>query len=134
MDILSDKQEQPQIVTLIQQAINETNLYKKIRITHTINHAFDTESKVHKDLHKYLDKILANTNFMRKLKLNCTIKENDQTAIEYYGKDYLGGDDNLQFDQEFEEILIEIENKVEEYLGFILKEISNKGDGISLEI
>jgi hypothetical protein len=124
--------QQSQVHIIVQQAINETNIYKKIRLTHIINHSFTTENKKHNDLHKYLDKMLTDTSFMRKLKLNTTIKQNDQTSIEYYGKDYLGGDENLQFDQEFEDILTEVENKIDEYLGFVLTELSKGGDDVAL--
>jgi hypothetical protein len=134
MDILGQKQDQSQVTTLVQQAVSETNPYKKVRMCHTINHAFSAQDKKHKELHKYLDKMLTDTNFMRKLKLNSTIKGNDLTAIEYYGKDYLGGDENLMFDQDFEDILTEIENRIDEYLGYVLIELNKGGDDISLEI
>lgn len=130
--MIGEEKEQSQIQVIVQQAVNETNFYKKLRLTHIINHSFSSSMKKHNELHKYIDKMLSDTDFMRKLKLNTTIKQNDQTSIEYYGKDYLGGDENLQFDKEFEDILTEIENKIDEYLGHILTELSKGGDDIAL--
>jgi hypothetical protein len=127
--------EKSQLLITINQAVNESDVHQKLLLTHIIMHSLTIEeSKKAKELHKYLDNIRSDLSFMRMLKLNSTIKKNEITAIEYLGKDYRGGDDNMRYNAEFEELLLTIETKIEEYLGEIIKTITKIEDGISFNV
>jgi ribosomal protein L17 len=114
----------------VQEAINQENLFKKLRLTHIIMHSINLTEKKANELHKRIEEMLTDIDFMRKLKLNSKIKDNDITAIEYLGKDYRGGDENMVFDAEFESILTELEKRIDEYLGMVLTELTKGEDDI----
>jgi len=127
--------EKSQLLITINQAVNEKDLHQKLLLTHIIMHSLTMEeSKKAKELHKYLDEIRSNISFMRMLKLNSTIKNNEITAIEYLGKDYEGGDENMRYNEDFESLLLTVETKIEEYLGEIIKNITKTEEGISFGI
>jgi len=119
------------LISIVQEAINQENLFKKLRLTHIIQHSVNIEDKRAKELHKRIEEMLTDIDFMRKLKLNSKIKDNDITAIEYLGKDYRGGDENMVFDAQFESILTELEKRIDEYLGMVLTQLTRAEDDIS---
>jgi hypothetical protein len=118
------------LISIVQEAINQENLFKKLRLTHIIMHSINLTEKKANELHKRIEEMLTDIDFMRKLKLNSKIKDNDITAIEYLGKDYRGGDENMVFDAEFESILTELEKRIDEYLGMVLTELTKGEDDI----
>lgn len=115
------------ISTFITLAVNEENLYKKLRLTnivlHSMNQSILTATKTD-EYHLKLKDLISDSEFLRKLKLNATIKENPASAIEYLGKDYIGGDENYVFDTRFEDFLTEFKMETDEALGKIVKELS----------
>jgi hypothetical protein len=121
------------ISTFVTLAVNEENLYKKLRLTNIVlcsmNQSIITETNATK-YHKNLRELLKSSDFLRKLKLNATIKENPASAIEYLGKDYIGGDENYVFDEDFEDFLTTLKMETEEVLGRIVKELSKPVDAI----
>jgi len=118
------------LISIVQEAINQENLFKKLRLTHIIMHSVSITEKKAAELHKRVEEMLTDIDFMRKLKLNSKIKDNDITAIEYLGKDYRGGDENMVFDAQFESILTELEKRIDEYLGTVLIELTKGEDDI----
>lgn len=122
------------IGTLVTAAVGEENLYKKLRLTNTILHSLEDSQMEGLELKEYHDKLkelILDVEFLRKLKFNATIKENPMSAIEYLGKDYIGGDSNFNYDEGFEEFLAKVKYDTEIVLGKVVKKLSEGKEGIN---
>jgi hypothetical protein len=121
------------LISIVQQAINEQDLYKKIRLTHIILHCIEIEEhkKQITQFHHYLEELNENVVVMRKLLLNSKIKEQPETAIFYLGKDYLGSDEDMIFNTDFEIFLANLLTRTEEFLGLVLQNITQQEEDIS---
>lgn len=128
-----ENQDQSQLSLVIQQAVNEENLFKKLRMTHIILHSLNLD-KEPKKFHNLINQLIQNEDFMRKLLKNAKVKENPVTAIEYLGRDYLGGDPNYNYDVDFENYLNELNEQIDEYLGKALAAMTKLEEEISLGI
>jgi hypothetical protein len=82
------------------------------------------------EFQKYLKLLFKDTEFMRKLNYYTKIKEHIETGLEYFGYDYISAPD-YHYDADFEKKIIEIKNKLSQFLGVLLKEL-NKGEEFSL--
>lgn len=115
---------------IVQQAISEKDNYKRLRLVHTCLHFIQLESKKFDKFHHLIDKLITNVDYIRRLEKNQNIKSNDAMAVEYLGKDFLGGDTNFLYDEEFENNLNLINQKMDEYLAAALIEVTKSGDQI----
>jgi hypothetical protein len=132
--MFEEQKDKSQIYTLINSIAVEHNLSKKLRMFHILMHSIDKDvakkvkgEKYHQKMHQ----IFSDVMFMQQLKLNSELKEHPDSAIEYLGKDYRGGDENLQFKPEFEAILDSLQVETDELLGEIIKEYAKSEEGLS---
>jgi hypothetical protein len=116
---------------VVQQAMNETNNYKKLRLVHTCLHFVELEEpKPFEKFHRKIDALILNNDFMRQLTMNQHIKDNPAMAVEYLGQDMLGGDDNFKYDPKFEDFLNQLNAEMDIYLAQAFKEVTSEGEEI----
>lgn len=133
-DILDLGDGQSPILSLLQQSVFEDNMLKKFNAVDILISAFETDiatkSKA-KEMKVYLHKeVLSNEQFMRKLQMFSRISDNPETAIEYYGQDFVTHPE-FHFNSEFVKKLAIINRKVNHFIGLLIKEYS-KGESIEV--
>lgn len=125
MDDSISLEDRPIIPTLLTQLVFESNLHRKLNALDVIINACDDNIRQKRkidEFYKWLHKnFLGNKKFMRKLALQSKIFENIETAIEYFGVDYPTHPEYI-YDEEFSEILIELNKKINQFVGLLLKE------------
>lgn len=112
------------IPSLLSAIFQETNLYKKLNMAHMIVNSIDDEIKQKiksDDFKKVIEIYMSNVIFIKRLKLYCIISENTETALEYYGKDYLTHDEYM-FDADLEKVLIILNRRINEFISILFKE------------
>jgi len=95
--------------------LNETALLLQI-----LDQNFKKQHKLTK-IEKTINNILQDDTRIRILKLLQRIKNETDTAIEYYDKD-IGQDERLYYQEEFEKDMIEIQAQIRKTLATIIKE------------
>lgn len=92
--------------------LNETSLLFEILPDHII--------KEHEGLKKEIITISEDGQKIRSLRLTKRIKEETETAIEYYGKD-IGNDERLIYKRTLEKEMLTLQNKIRRFLAVIVK-------------
>jgi hypothetical protein len=125
---------QSPLLSLLQQAVYEDNLFKKFNAVDILISALDDDlrgitgaNKMKLYLHK---EVLSNEDYMRKLQLFSRIADNPETAIEYFGQDFLTHPE-FHFDKAFQTKLSELNKRVNHFIGKLIKELS-KGEEIDI--
>lgn len=125
---------QSPILSLLQQAVFEENILKKLNAVDILISALEpdisNEMKA-KDMKRYIHKeVLSNEDFMRKLQLFSRISEYPETAIEYFGNDFITHPE-FHFEKDFVGKLSEINRKLNHFIGILIKEHS-KGEELEI--
>lgn len=117
----------------IQNIIFSDNILIKLNainvVINSLNDKIRTKTNAN-EIKKMIMNLYKDQKFMRKLKYYSQIKNNIELSVEYYGFDYLSSSD-YQYDEEFEQRLTEIELKLSQFMGKVLKEISK---GVEIEL
>jgi len=133
-DVLDLDDGQSPILSLLQSAVYEDNILKRLNATDTLISALEdniADKNQAKLMRKYIhEEVLSNEDFMRRLKLFTRIDEHAETSIEYFGQDFLTHPE-FHFDKEFISKLSEINKKLNHFIGTLIKEYS-RGDQIEL--
>lgn len=133
-DTLSLDDGQSPILSLLQQAVFEDNVFRKLNAVDILISALDDEisdKKQAKAMKTYLHKeVLSNQEFMRRLHLFSRISDHPETAIAYYGQDF-STHPEFHFNKEFMERLSVINKKLNSFIGTLIKELA-KGDEIEI--
>jgi len=129
----TDFGEQSPLLGMVQQIVFNDNLLHKLKATDVVINALDEETKKRTNANafqKYIHSLFGDEEFMRRFTYIASIKSNIETALEYYGQDYLSGQD-FEYDAYMEKRLLSVEKKLSNFLGGLLKELSK---GFELEI
>lgn len=133
-DILDLGEGQSPILSLLQQSVFEDNMFKKLNAVDILISGLDSdiaENTNAKSMKVYLHKeVLSNESFMRQLQMFARISDHPETAIEYFGQDFITHPE-FHFDRVFINKLATINKKVNHFIGLLIKEYSQ---GESLEI
>jgi len=123
---LENEDKNNRIFIIAKELVLETNFFKRLQGVDVLIEMLDDDLKVkcdyldyRKDVKEYVEDDL----FVRQAKLLSVIVDNVETAIEYYGKDYLNGDDFL-YREDFEEKRKRVDNSINKFLGVVLREVS----------
>lgn len=118
------------IPSLLQQVVFMENLFVKLNAVDTLISSMDNdiiEKTNGKEFRKWLHiNYLKNVEFMRQLKIYVRISEQTETALEYFGQDFLTHQEFV-FDEEFEKKLSFLNRKLNHFIGTLLRE-TNKAD------
>lgn len=121
------------LLMFVQNIAVEKNIFNKLENTDTIINSLDDEMKTKVNaiaFQKFIHKLYANDEFMRKLEYVSTIKDNVESSLEYFGFDYLSNPD-FTYDKAFEEEVREIRKKLSVFYGNLIKEMTT-AEGIIL--
>ena len=134
MDILFDEQKSI-IPQFLSQIIFEIDLLKKLNSVDTIISALDekTATLCHaKEFKNWLhENYLDNVEFMRQLKIYTHMNSTPETALEYYGQDFLTHQE-YAFDEQFEKTILRLNKQINYFVGILLREVS-KATEIKIE-
>jgi len=125
-DLLMDEGKSP-ILSLAQQAVFEDNMFRKMNAVDTLISSLedDVSKKIGAfAMKQYLHKeVLSNEDFMRQLQMYARIVDNPETAIEYFGQDYVTHPE-FNFDTDFMTKLNHINKQVNHFIGTLIKELA----------
>ena len=85
----------------------------------------EQQNKETRELSKAINSILTNPELLRQIKLNQRIKTEIETGIEYYSED-IGEDERIHYNQELEEILTNLQERIRKIIATIIKETRNE--------
>lgn len=119
--------------SVVNHIIFESNLQKKLEATDVVINALNKDimdKTKAKEFQKFLHNIFDDKGFMRKLSFYSQLKDVPELSIEYSGIDYLSMPD-FQYDELYEDRIVDIKKKLQKFLGALLREFS-KGVEINL--
>jgi len=111
-------------IRTIMNSINEDKYLNMLNETALLLQILDNEFKTQHNLtkiEKIINKILTDDTKVRVLKLLQRIKNETDTAIEYYDRD-IGQDARLFYQEQFEKDMINIQTNIRKALAIIIKE------------
>lgn len=117
-------------ISLLQTIFTQDNMFLKLNQMDTCLSALDEKLVKETNAHifkKWLnEKFLKDTNFIRQLKIYSKINENTETALEYFGQDFISHPE-FAFDKDFEKKLAYLNKQINHFTGKLLKELT-KGE------
>jgi len=113
-------------VEKISEAMNEDKIVTTLNETSILIKTLPFKDEF-KEIEKQIDGILNNSEILRKLRLNQTIKNETETRIEYYDED-IGEDKRTKYDEETENKILKLQKKIRIMLGKIIQETSGEID------
>lgn len=126
-DILDLGDDKHPLLPLWQQVVFEPDILRKLEAVDSLISALDSniaQKTNAKALKAYIHKeILSNENLSRKLELLRRVTEHPETAIEYFGQDYITHPE-FHFDSEFWNLLKDVRRRVNIFVGKVLKEMT----------
>jgi len=143
-DTISLDDGQSPILSLLQQAVFQTDMFKYIKGVDTIINSLDKNMRkltnademqryIHVEIYGVQDdpnnptkESIEREKFMRRLRMMSKINELPETAIEYYGQDFKTHPE-FHFSQDFDNKMKDIEIRLNKFTGSCLKELA-KGD------
>lgn len=123
--ILEQENDKSILQSLILRTASEQNIWIKIQQTHIIIKALDSDiyHKTRADaISKYLQRIKADIEFIRKIRYYSIMMQDPESALEYYGVDYVTHPEYI-FDTRFEKRIMGIHDKLDLFIGHLLKEM-----------
>lgn len=127
---LDGEKKNDKIFLIAKDLIFETNIIKRLQGMDVLIGMLDDSLKKTCDYDKYVSDTstyIKNPEFLREARLVSTITDNIETAMEYYGKDYLNGSDFI-FRQDFEEKKDFVNKVINSFLGRLLLEVTATED------
>lgn len=137
---------QSPILSLLQQAVFEDNLFRKLNAVDIlisalephmakISNSKEMQRYIHQDIFGYSiedesEQDQEKQDFMRKLRLFSKVSDMPETAIEYYGIDFITHPE-FHFDNDFDVKLKEINLRLNKFIGILIREYS-KGEELEL--
>jgi len=130
MDFMDDSGSEDKLFRMLQMLTFETNFFKRIQALEIILKMMDDNlsKEVKADsFDKFMKKYTNDSDFMRKTMLVSTMEDNVETALEYYGFDYISSPD-FAFDEDFFKTRRMIDQKINEFTGLVMKELNKEED------
>lgn len=126
MEFIEDSGKEENLFRMLQMLTFETNFFKRIQALEVINNMLEDNLK-DDNFEKFMKKFTDDPIFMRKARLISIMEESTETALEYYGYDYISTPD-FEFDERFQAKRRTIDKKINEFCGRLMKEISKEED------
>jgi hypothetical protein len=109
----------------------EDNFFKRLQALEVIKEMIEEEMKKLVDYDLFIEHIAKYTEdpkFMREAKRISIIEENVETALEYYGRDYVSTPE-FDFNEQFQQKRAIVDKQINTFVGKLLKEL-NQGEDI----
>ena len=123
---LESEEKNNRIFVIAKELVLETNFFKRLQGVDVLIEMLDDDLKVRCDYLEYKKDVkdyVKDELFLRQAKLLSVVVDHPETAIEYYGKDYLNGYD-FSYREDFEDKRKKVDNSINRFLGVVLREVS----------
>jgi len=127
---LGDEEGDSKLQDMLGSLTFETNFFKRLQALEVIFNMIDIEVAKAVGLYAFKSFLLAYTDdnkFLRQAKMISIIEENVETALEYYGMDYISTPE-FNFDVNFQKERRKIDKKINSFIGLTLKELNQEED------
>jgi len=108
----------------------ETNFFKRLQALEVVFNMIEDDlgNKVGVlKFKKFLSEYTNSDKFMRQAKLISIIEDNIETALEYYGRDYISTPE-FNYDKDFQSKRRKIDTEINKFIGQTLKELATEED------
>lgn len=123
---LGEEEGQNKLEDMLGSLTFETNFFKRLQALEVIFNMIDDDIAEKIDLNSFklfLSKYIDDNKFMRQAKMISIIEDNVETALEYYGRDYISAPE-FNYDKEFQEIRRIIDKQINNFVGKSLMELN----------
>jgi len=118
-----------QLIDMLKVLTFESNFFKRLQALEVIAQMVDDDIKNIVDFDLFFNLITKYTEdekFMREAKRISIIEDNVETALEYYGRDYVSTPE-FDYNEDFQGKRAIIDKQINQFVGKLLKEL-NEGD------
>ena len=108
----------------------ETNFFKRLQALEVVFNMIEDDlgNKVGvSKFKKFLSEYTNSDKFMRQAKLISIIEDNIETALEYYGRDYISAPE-FNYDKDFQSKRRKIDTEINKFIGQTLKKLATEED------
>lgn len=124
-DMVDLDNNQDKLFIIVKELVFEINFFKRLQGIKIVLKMLNEEQKAECEAESFsnsISKYIEDDLFMRQARLISVVSENTETAIEYYGKDYLNGVDFMYRD-EFENKKKIVDGEINSFIGSVLNMI-----------
>lgn len=127
---LGDEEGSTHLTEMLGSLARDTNLFKRLQMLEVIFNMMDDDVAKKIDMEefkKFLEVYTDNHEFMKKAKRISIVEDNVETALEYYGQDYISTPE-FNYDEKFQLKRRGIDKKINSFIGKALKELDEEED------